>query len=221
MKSDKHADYNGEFLPIFLSIDDSWIDSFAEMVYEEGQYDCEYRHHQYAALWMLEDHRRYFDRIFNRISENYKKLSSWQLTSVLKGILWNDKHNSFIIDRQEKWVMHIIEDVAADDRIICVFAALAESESDLQARAFQKFVSYNSSYEMFKKLQLLPNHVGGNENEIIADLQRRIDFLESLFPYINGAQYLKHAKWIRDEIDFWKKEIEHVEMEVICRKLYK
>ena len=74
---------------------------------------------------------------------------------------------------------------------------------------------------MFKKIQLDSNFLGGAVNGIIPDLQRRIEFLESLLPYVQGVKYLKHAKRIRDEIDYWKAKIEHEEMEAVYRKLYR
>ena len=77
----------------------------------------------------------------------------------------------------------------------------------------------NTDYEMFKKLPLDPSHWGGEMGEIIADLHKKIEFLESLHPYVQGIKYIKHASRIRDRIAFWKDQIEHEELEAICRKL--
>ena len=55
--------------------------------------------------------------------------------------------------------------------------------------------------------------------EIIADLHKKIEFLESLHPYVQGIKYIKHASRIREQIAFWKDQIEHEELEAICRKL--
>ena len=78
-------------------------------------------------------------------------------------------------------------------------------------------LKFEDAYDMFKKIQLDSNYLGGAVNGIIPDLQRRIEFLESLLPYVQGVKYLKHAKRIRDEIDYWKAKIEHEEMEAVYR----
>lgn len=90
----------------------------------------------------------------------------------------------------------------------------------MRKSAFQRFFQLNDSYDMFQQLQLDPNHWGGFESEMVFDLQNKIEFLESILPYASGIKYLKHAKRIRDRIEFWKAQIEQTEMESIYRKLH-
>ena len=73
---------------------------------------------------------------------------------------------------------------------------------------------------MFDKIQLDPDHWGGFTEEIIPDLQRRIDFLQSLLPLMTGIKYLKHAQKVQARIDFWKSEIKQEELKAIYRRLY-
>jgi hypothetical protein len=57
--------------------------------------------------------------------------------------------------------------------------------------------------------------------EIIPDLQKRIDFLDALLPYVKGVKYLRHARRIRSRIDYWKAQIEQQEIEAIYRNIFK
>lgn len=220
LKTNCLVDYKSKFLIVFLSIDDSWINEYAEMIYEKVQNGRDHDYDQYIALWMSDDYMRYFNCIFDKVSENYDDLSSWRLANVFKEIFVHPEGDRVVEERQKQWILHNIEKYSKDRRIICLFSALAETEYSLRNSAFQMFFKCNDEYEMFEKLQLDPNHWGGSMDELIPDLHRKIQFLESLLPYVKGVKYLKHAKRIRDRIDFWKAMIEKEELDSICRKLY-
>lgn len=221
LKNGRLADYKGHFLITFLAIDDSWVDAYAEFVYEKTQDSRDHDYNQYMFLWRSDDYLKYFDRIFEKISDNYDDLYDWRYANVFKAMFVHKENDQLVLERQEKWVLHIVERYATDNRIICLLSAISESRAELRNRAFREFLARNDDYDMFKKIQIDSNHWGGAVNGIIPDLQRRIEFLESLLPYAQGVKYLKHAKRIRDRIDFWKVQIEHEEMEVIYRKLYR
>ena len=74
--------------------------------------------------------------------------------------------------------------------------------------------------ELFKKIPLDPSHWEGNAGEIVFQLTKRIDFLESLISELKGVKYLRHVKRIRDRIEMWKSTIKEEELRAICRKLY-
>ena len=221
LKNDEFADYKGRFLVKFLSFDESWIDAYAEMIYEKTQdarnYDC----NQYTALWQSDDYMKYFDRIFEKFACNYNDIYSWRYAEVFKAMLSYKENNQIVPERQEKWILHIIGMYAKDKRIICLFYALSETRVSLRSRAFQEFFRLNNDYDMFENIQLDSNYWGGSMEEIIPDLQKRIDFLDALLPYVKGVKYLRHARRIRSRIDYWKAQIEQEEIEAIYRNIFK
>lgn len=219
LKNGRLADYKGHFLITFLSIDDSWVDAYAEFIYEKTQDRKDQDYDQYIFLWRSDNYLKYFDRIFEKISDNYNELYNWRYADVFRAMLVHEENDQLVLERQEKWVLHIVERYATDNQIICLLSAISEGRVELRKRAFREFLAHNDDYDMFKKIQIDSNHWGGAVNGI--DPQRKIEFLESLLPYAQGVKYLKHAKRIRDRIDFWKVQIEHEEMEAIYRKLYR
>ena len=221
IKNNRLVDYNNLFLIAFLGLDDSWIDDYAEMIYERIQNHNDWDYDQFISLWKQDDYMKYFDRIFDRISDDFDVLYGWRVANAFKAILAHGRDDQDVLKRQKQWVSHIVEKYAEDNRIVCFFAAITKAGIDIRKSAFQKFFECNDNYELFEKLQLDSNHWGGEEREIISDLQNKIEFLESLLPCAKGAKYLKHAKRIRDRIDFWKAQIEKIEIESICRNLYK
>lgn len=221
LRHDQLIDYHGEFLRKFLTIDDSWIASYAEVVCEGISQSpiCNYGTERYKTLWMSEDYERYFDCIFDTAFKMNELYCGFQIADCFKVMLGHGEEETIVSERQKEWIEHIVRKYAKDDKIIFLFSAISECESDLRQRAFRDFLQLNTDYEMFKKLPLDPSCWGGEMGEMIADLHKKIEFLESLHPYVQGIKYIKHASRIRDRIAFWKDQIEHEELEAICRKL--
>ena len=194
IKNDNMADYKGSFLVSFLTIDESWIDAYADVFCEKIQDGEEYEYYTYLALWKSEDYIRYFDAIFDKIVSNIDYMYEWRLTNAFTKVMANQKRDEQVQQRQEEWVLHTIEKYAANNRILCLFEVLSETSPALRKKAIQKFLLCNDDFEMFDKIQLDPNHWGGVVEEIIPDLQRKIDFLQSLLPLMTGIKYLKHSQ---------------------------
>ena len=173
------------------------------------------------GLWMSDDYLRYFDTIFDKIFENQDYLFAWRLGRAFKSIFISPKENNTVAERQEEWVLHVVRHYCHDEKIVFLFDALSEANEAIRRSATREFLVYNSDYEMFEKLELDSSIWGGYISEIIPELQRKIEYLESLKPYVLGMEYLEHATRIEDRIDMWEEEIKREEMEAICRKLFK
>ena len=59
---------------------------------------------------------------------------------------------------------------------------------------------------MFKKLSLFRNSLSVTGSFVPA-LERRIKFLESLYPLVSGMNYLEHKVFIQNQIESLNKEI--------------
>lgn len=135
-------------------------------------------------------------------------------------ILSHGKDNEIIKKRQETWILHIVEEHAKNESVVIIFKALSEADTVLRRKAILTFLRINNDYELFEKIPLDPSHWGGSVDEIIPQLTRRIEFLESLLSEIKGIKHLKHIKRIKDRIEMWKAQIKNEELNAIYRKLY-
>jgi hypothetical protein len=116
--------------------------------------------------------------------------------------------------------LHIVQQYSHDERIIALFVALAEVSTDIRQIALIEFLKNNDDFEIFERLPLDASHYGGEISTIIPDLQNRINYLESLLPYVSNVKYLHHQKRIKDRIEYWKDNIKYQEQENIRRKLF-
>lgn len=215
-------DLKGTFLAAFLSLGDEWVESYAELV---AATICDNRDHdmyRFRTLWNLDEYSVYFDAIFKKITESKDYLSEWSLSNAFRMMMSCDTGDSRseLVGRHEQWILHTIEENAKSERVVLIFSAICEMNTELKRKAFKMFLQKNSDYEMFKRLTLDAFHWGGNVDEIVPQLQERIRFLELLLSDLKGAKYIKHAKRIRDRIDMWNAQIKEEELQNICRKLY-
>ena len=68
------------------------------------------------------------------------------------------------------------------------------------------FILSNADFKVFDKIRLCPNHYNGGRNFVQA-YQSQIDFLESLYPELNGLKYLEHKKKIKSIVNGFKNAI--------------
>lgn len=218
--NDNMVDLKGTFLLYFLHIEKEWIDDFANHVADNINSERDHDNYRYMALWRADEYLEYYDCIFKKLANSETYISEWRLTNLFKSILFYGNKDELIKNRQEAWIMHIIEENAMSDSVIIIFEALSEADIVLRKKALLLFLSINDDYELFKKIPLDPSHWEGNAGEIVFQLTKRIDFLESLISELKGVKYLRHVKRIRDRIEMWKSTIKEEELRAICRKLY-
>ena len=215
-------DLAGSFLAAFLALGEEWVESYTEFVAETI---CDNRAHdeyRFRTLWNLDDYSIYFDAIFKKLTECKDYLSEWKLSDAFRVMMSNntDGLQNELANRQEQWILHTVEEYAQSEKVIVLFSAICEVNTELRRKAFNIFLQNNSDYEMFNRLTLDASHWGGYEDEIIPQMQERIRFLEVLLSDLKGTKYIRHAKRVRDQIELWKARIETEELNSICRRLY-
>ena len=107
---------------------------------------------------------------------------------------------------QMHWIEYMINKNAKNDEIIDLFYAIAVCSDEVRRKALKLFLQRNQDIEMFKKLSLFRNSLSVTGSFVPA-LERRIKFLESLYPLVSGMNYLEHKVFIQNQIESLKKEI--------------
>ncbi len=220
LECDSLNDYEGVYLSEFLKINDSWGETYVDLLIKmiKTGYDRDYD--KYNVLWLSDDYIKYYDKIFLTISEEKNYYYSWQLENLFHTNISSKKNSKTVKQRQENWILHIVQQYSHDERIIALFVALAEVSTDIRQIALIEFLKNNDDFEIFERLPLDASHYGGEISTIIPDLQNRINYLESLLPYVSNVKYLHHQKRIKDRIEYWKDNIKYQEQENIRRKLF-
>ena len=90
---------------------------------------------------------------------------------------------------------------------------------DIRRNALQTFLDINSDFDVFKEIDIVPNHWFGS-GSLVPAYQRQVEFLESLYPLVPGITYLKHRNLIKEKIESLREMIKREEIDEIYRNLY-
>ena len=213
------SDLNGSFLVYFLHIGEEWLDEFVCHVANNINARREDDYNRYMALWHADEYLKYYDCVFEKLVNSETCISKWCLIDIFKTILAHGG-DELVKNRQESWIMHIIKENAMSESIVIIFEVLSEADTALRKRALLLLLSINDDYQLFEKISLDASDWGGHVDEIIPQLTKRIEFLESLISDLKSVKYLKHVRRIRKRIEMWKAEIRDEEIREICCKLY-
>lgn len=219
IRLDSHTDYDGEFIKYFISVDNSWVQLYAEYINENEDRSYSYEHDRIMACWELDNYMNIFDYLFDFVVEK-NEYYRWRAKEEFKNLLVHEQGKDLRNERKEEWVLQTVERYNEDNKkMIALFEALSELGTCIREKAIAKFVQYNKDYEIFTKLSLEPNHWGGT-GSMVPCMQGRVKFYESLLSYFTGVDLLKHKQYIQENIRRWKKRIEQQEIQELMESLY-
>ena len=217
LKKDTHNDLKGVFLIEFLSLGESWIQKYSEIFWEHVAELRDVNRYRNSALWKTDNYKEYFDYLFYHFPKD--KSYEYKIGYAFKKVLIQVESNDIIKQHQQEWLEHIIIDNISSDKIVMVFQFICELNESVRRTAIKVFLDNNQDFETFNKLSLVPNHWSCSGSFVPA-YKKQIDFLESLYPLVDGIKFLKHRSKIKSQVEMLYKMIKKEEIEEIVRKLY-
>ena len=211
------VDYDGAFLSVFIEIDESWLSKYSELFWDNKINNLNEDYNRNRVLWESGKYIEYFDSIF----DNFPNDIIYKRSNVVKfsEMLLISSGDDVVKKHQQEWLKYQIIKNAHSEKIKVLFDIVLELNEEIRRLAIEVFLNNNDDYELFKELNLLPMHWSGT-NSLVPAYQKQIDFLVSLYPYVNGVKFLKHKMRIQELIDYLKEMIKNEEVEAICRHLY-
>ncbi len=156
-----HTDYDGKFIQYFVSVDNSWIESYAEYFYSDEDKSYSRKNDRIMACWELDNYMDIFDYLLDYVVEK-NEYYRWRTKEEFKNILVYEQGRQLRNERKDEWILHTIKKFNKDGRkMIGLFEALSELGTDIREKAIVKFIQCNIDYNLFVELSLEPNHWGG------------------------------------------------------------
>jgi hypothetical protein len=217
LRVDEFADYTGTFLQVFLSQGEIWLQKYSEVFWENATNRTGYGFERNYSLWKSENYLMYYDYLFYNIPEG--EIYSLSSCEAFGKVLAHKENDDYVTNRQLNWLTHIIVDNAQSERISIIFEIVRNLNEGTHRHAIKTFLDYNSDFDTFKQLPLVPNLLCSS-GSFIPVYQKQIEFLESLYPYVPGVKYLKHKAKIKGMVECFIEMIKKEETEEIYRKLY-
>lgn len=80
-----------------------------------------------------------------------------------------------------------------------IFGLISDFSPERRRAFVSLFVSFNKSFGDFKRLSLEPNSWSSNGSWVPV-IQGRIDYWESIIPFLNSVELLEHKQFVENEI---------------------
>ena len=143
----------------------------------------------------------------------------WWIKDAFRCVLINVNNEEEFVEKRNHWFLHAVRKNINNDRIFVLFDILSELDTECRKAALKQFIMLNQDFEIFKKLQLEPDIIGGS-GSMLHEMRARIEYYETLLPLFTGRKLLKHKQLIKERIDKWMKRKKNQEMEDIILSLY-
>ncbi|MFS0840375.1 hypothetical protein [Paenibacillus sp. 1P03SA] len=216
----ENVDRSGEFLINLNKVDPTFLQDYIQFVMSKSNdiWASKKDEERLSAIWECDN----YIELANEIMETYyldRETSTWSMVRHLTNALVYSDRKKLIEKRQDEWIAHFVDENHQKVNVmLIIYSAIAELPSERRKKHVLYLIRLNQNYELFDELQLVPSIVGGS-GDMIADMEKRISFLESLLPSLTGIAFLKHKQKIARDIEYWKKLIEREQVEEVFERL--
>lgn len=210
-------DCRGLFLNEFILQGEEWIKGYAPIFWEKAAHYNDSENLRCFQLWASSNYMSIFNYLFYKFPEG--ETYTWKLEQAFINSMRNGDNSELVKNHQREWIHQAIVDNSSNERIYIVFKIIHGLDEETRREAIRQFLEVNNDYEVFKNISFLPSLLEGTDS-IIPAYKKQIEFLESLFPFVNGAKYLKHKALLVSRIEQWKEMIKKCEIDELCQKIY-
>lgn len=200
----KNFDYNGEGMKKILELNSNFLLKYLDYLYEKNEYLSEYDDDRdYTFIWRMDNYKE----IINNVIKYFLSLDiiSKDFIKVFFDFNSDEEVKMKIIN----YIKNFIEDNAEDlIKIKLIFIPIVSYFSDKRKYFCKIYISNNKNFDDFKSIPLEPNSYSSWGGSFISVYEERIKFLESLLPIMDSIDYLQHRNYVKEKINYYKKQIE-------------
>ena len=202
-------DYTGEFFIVFVKNNEEFLKKYSNIYIMRKDRNTD-EDGRIERLWKLENFIEYFDLIFyNMLKSN---ISYYDKASLVSEVFSNTSDEEIVEKNQYIWLEHTINKNANKENIVNIFNIICELSEDQRRFAIKVFLNNNYNFETFKKLSLFPRAMSGF-GSFIHLFKKRIDFIQSLYPLMEGIEFLDHEEYLTNIESNLNSEIDRTETE--------
>lgn len=209
----QHNDYNGQVFDRLLDIEPSFITEYIAWKYSKAKYgwlSSHDDHRDYAFIWDRPDYHAIMDRVVECVY-GYEQ-SSFSIAPYMKVFFQirdsGSEAKGNARERQDAYLLHLIDERSDDaDFMEFLFALISHFSPERRHIFIGRLVQRNRSFEFFAHLSLEPNSWSRSGSQVPV-LQERVQFWESLLPFMNTVDLLKHKQHTERHIQMLRSKIE-------------
>ena len=201
-------DYTGEFFIEFLKNNEEFLKKYSDIYILGKNWNTGNEDGRIERLWKSENFIEYFDLIFDNMLES--NIIYYDKSSLASELLSNTNDDEIVEKNQYLWLEHIIKENATKEKIVYIFNVICELNEELRKFSIKVFLNNNCNFETFKKLSLFPSRVV-DFGSLVNLYRKRIDYIQSLYPLMEGIEFLKHEEYLTNIESNLEREIDRTE----------
>lgn len=201
-------DYTGEFFIEFLKNNEEFLKKYSDIYILGKNWNTGNEDGRIERLWKSENFIEYFDLIFDNMLES--NILYYDKASLASELFANTSDVEIVEENQYIWLEHTISENANKENIVNIFNVICELSEDQRRFAIKAFLENNHNFETFKKLPLFPIVMSGF-GSFIHLFEKRINFIQSLYPLMESIEFLDHEEYLTNIESNLKREIDRTE----------
>lgn len=201
-------DYTGEFFITFLKNNEEFLKKYIDILIIRKAWNTGNEDGRIERLWKSENFIEYFDMIFYNMLES--DISYDDRDSLASELFTNTSDVVIVEENQYIWLEHTIRENANKENIVNIFNIICGLSENQRRFAIKAFLENNHNFEIFKKLPLFPI-VMSVFGSFINLYRKQIDFIQSLYPLMEGIEFLDHEEYLTNIESNLEREIDRTE----------
>ncbi len=210
-KTGRHEDHYGQVFARILDHDPNFLLEYIDRMYERTKQPS--RHddtRDYSFLWRRDDYQNLMMQVAERIYERERERTPFWYT-YLKAFFTlkdNGKDSHAVNEKQDQFLRALIAQRYDDPNFIqFVFSVIVGFLPERRRSFVTWFLENNKNFKDFAKLPLQQGSLSWS-GSVVPELQGRVEYLESLLPLLNTADFLQHKQYVERCIQDLREEIE-------------
>lgn len=203
----RNMDSKGVFFFEINEYDSNFLAKYIDAVYEGlKRSDLDQVLSKLRIFFQQENYCMILDSVFVQLIS----LSPYpivEIPEVLERLIVKKQGEDHYMPRIDSWIKHCIRIYAKNqDMMRCLFEALTRCSNEQRIEYIQLFLENNPDYDDFKALPLTPRSYSCTGSAIPL-YSSWVDFLNSLLPFLVGLKFIKHKRYIQQQIERWREMI--------------
>ena len=190
-----YFDYTGEFFIVFIKNNEEFLRKYSDIYIMKKAWNTGNEDGRIERLWKSENFIEYFDLIFYNMLES--NIGYYDKASLTSELFLNTSDEEIVEKNQYIWLEHTISENANKENIVNMFNIICELNEELRKFSIKIFLNNNYNFETFKKLSLFPRAMSGF-GSFIHLFKKRINFIQSLYPLMEGIKFLDHEEYLNN-----------------------
>lgn len=210
----RHSDNKGQLFGRLLDLDPTFIAEYVDWKYskaERGYLSGHDDKRDYSFIWNRPDHQDVMNRVVECVygHEQGRFFNDPYLKTFFQGRGNSGEAGGVTRKRQDAYLLRLIDEMSdAADFMKYLFALISHFSPERRRMFVERLLQRNRSVDLFTRLPLEPSCWSGIGGSLVPVLQDRVNFRESLLPFMDTVDLLRHKQYTERHIQMLRTKIE-------------